>query len=154
MVKRGCGIVNRRATLCHAARNYCIKTYSVESFGNLLTRGNRHAYDSHMGNATEGSQMYYNALTKAVYAMGNQRLLTEAAILTGREEFEVAGFHQWLELGRCVAKGEHGAKIMMVCEKNEGEPVNGEQEKRRVMKMRTVFFRSLTVELAAQNVAA
>lgn len=92
--------------------------------------------------------MYVNALTNSVYSPRNQQILADSAALSGSEGFEVAGFKQWLELGRVVAKGQHGTKILMVCDKKGEQPADGsEPGKYKVCKTRTVFFRSQTVEL-------
>lgn len=99
--------------------------------------------------------MYVNALTRSVYSAKNQQLLADAAMLSGSDSLEVAGFRQWLELGRCVAKGQHGTKILMVCEKKGEAPADGtEPGKYRVCKTRTVFFKSQTVEIQSNTEAA
>lgn len=96
--------------------------------------------------------MYFNALTKQIYGPTNQQRLDEAALLLGVECHKVAGFKQWLELGRVVRKGEHGTKILMVCDK-KGSPEtttsDGEISKHKVCKSRTVFFETQTTELQA-----
>ena len=99
--------------------------------------------------------MYVNALTRSFYSPRNQALLAASAALAGADCFDVAGFNQWLELGRCVAKGQHGTKILMVCEKKGEAPADGsEPGKYRVCKTRTVFFKSQTVELGTSEKAA
>ena len=100
--------------------------------------------------------MFRNALTGHVYSGNNQEALTLAAAMGGvpENEFEVAGFRQWLELGRVVAKGQHGTKILMVlAKKDEGQVKAGIEnpERRKVLKTATVFFRSQTVELQAKG---
>lgn len=103
--------------------------------------------------------MYVNALTHAVYSGKNQQLLAESAILSGieydpskPETVLVAGFQQWLALGRVVAKGQHGTKILMVVDKKDEQPRadGAEPAKRKVLKTRAVFFFAQTVELPAK----
>jgi len=96
---------------------------------------------------------YYNPLTKAGYSPKNCQLLAEAQLLTGDECQEVAGFKQWLELGRCVEKGQHGTRIMMVCDKKTKDS-DGTEGKKKVCKGRAVFFKSQTVELVEKVQAA
>ncbi len=55
--------------------------------------------------------MFQNALTNQGYSAKNNQLLLEGQLLLGAEDLEVAGFKQWLELGRCVAKGQHGTTV-------------------------------------------
>lgn len=98
--------------------------------------------------------MYHNALTKQAYSPRNQQLLADSAALSGFEGFEVAGFRQWLELGRVVAKGQHGTRIYMVCTKKGKPDDNGEPKRFQVMKTRTVFFAEQTVEIATETAAA
>ena len=92
--------------------------------------------------------MFINALTKSEYSPRNSAILAMASGSNPDAIVQVAGFKQWLELGRCVAKGEHGTHILMVCAKNnkdsEGQDTG---TKRQVCKSRTVFFESQTVEL-------
>ena len=90
--------------------------------------------------------MFSNALTNQGYSTRNNQLLLEGQLLLGAEDSEVAGFKQWLELGRCVAKGQHGTTVYMVVPKKVIKQ-NGAEEKKPVIKRRTVFFRSQTVEL-------
>lgn len=91
--------------------------------------------------------MFFNALTQQQYSPKNCQLLAESQLLLGNnEDFEVAGFKQWLELGRCVQKGQHGTKIFMVVPKKLKSP-EGDEEKVSVMKKRTVFFKSQTAPL-------
>ena len=71
--------------------------------------------------------MYYNALTKAFYSTRNQQILADSAALSGFDGFGVAGFRQWLELGRVVSKGQHGTKILMVCDKKDDQPADGSE---------------------------
>lgn len=95
---------------------------------------------------------YHNAVTRSVYSPRNAAILHEAAMLSGHECKAVAGFKQWLEVGRVVKKGEHGTKIYMVVDKKgeetQEQPQAGEEAgKFRVLKTRTVFFESQTVPL-------
>ncbi len=90
--------------------------------------------------------MFSNALTNQGYSTKNNQLLLEGQLLLGAEDLEVAGFKQWLELGRCVAKGQHGTTVYMVVPKKVTNQ-NGAEEKKAVIKRRTVFFRSQTIEL-------
>ncbi len=90
--------------------------------------------------------MFQNALTNQGYSTKNSRLLLESQLLLGADDLEVAGFKQWLELGRCVAKGQHGTTVYMVVPKKVTSQ-SGAEEKKSVIKRRTVFFRSQTVEL-------
>ena len=94
--------------------------------------------------------MFQNALTNQGYSAKNNQLLLEGQLLLGAEDLEVAGFKQWLELGRCVAKGQHGTTVYMVVPKKVTNQ-NGAEEKKSVIKRRTVFFRSQTVELGATS---
>ena len=89
--------------------------------------------------------MFQNALTNNGYSAKNNQLLLEGQLLLGAEEFEVAGFKQWLELGRCVAKGQKGTPVYMVVPKKITKR-DGTEEKKPVIK-RTVFFKSQTIEL-------
>lgn len=99
--------------------------------------------------------MYVNALTRSAYSSRNQQLLADSAMLSGFESTEVAGFKQWLELGRVVAKGQKGTKILMVCDKKGDQPEDGsEPGKYKVCKSRTVFFADQTVELAQTSKVA
>lgn len=108
--------------------------------------------------------MYRNALTQSAYSGKNQKLLQDAAALAGIESTKVAGFKQWLELGRVVKKGEHGTKLIMVCDKKLGDEkagdvkvqdsASGEPAKYRVCKTVTVFFESQTTELQQEASAA
>ena len=90
---------------------------------------------------------YYNALTKKEYSANNTQLIHEDAQLKGIEDLEVAGYRQWNDLGRCVKKGEHGTTIYMVVTKKEKNKRTGKVEDKKVMKRRTVFFKSQTEEL-------
>ncbi len=90
--------------------------------------------------------MFQIALTNNGYSAKNNQLLLESQLLLGAEEFEVAGFKQWLELGRCVAKSQRGTTVYMVVPKKVAKR-DGTEEKKSVIKRRTVFFRSQTVEL-------
>lgn len=90
---------------------------------------------------------FHNALTRQVYSSKNAQLLFESALLAGHECRAVAGFKQWLELGRCVARGQHGTKIYMVVDKKDEPREGAEPGKHKVMKMRTVFFECQTVPL-------
>ena len=92
--------------------------------------------------------MFQNALTKQGYSPRNTALL--AASQPEADDYEVAGFRQWLELGRCVAKGQHGTSIVMIVPKKI-ERSDGSVEKKPVMKSRRVFFRSQTVELGGTS---
>ena len=94
--------------------------------------------------------MFQNALTNQGYSTKNNQLLLEGQLLLGAEDLEVAGFKQWLELGRCVAKGQHGTTVYMVVPKKVTNQ-NGAEEKKSVIKRRTVFFRSQTVELGVTS---
>jgi len=92
--------------------------------------------------------MFVNALTKSGYSPKNNALLEESQMLLGTESTIVAGFKQWLELGRVVEKGQHGTKIGMVCDKKSDKAdANGDPKKSKVFKSRTVFFESQTTEL-------
>lgn len=86
---------------------------------------------------------FYNALTRQVYSPKNAALLYEAAALAGIEGKAVAGFKQWLELGRVVKKGQHGTHIFMIVERRD-DPNNADSEKRKVPKGAVVFFESQT----------
>lgn len=55
---------------------------------------------------------------------------------------QVAGFHKWLELGRCVRKGEHGITIFAPCFKKVEE--GGEEKSVAYFKTTTVFDVSQT----------
>ena len=85
--------------------------------------------------------MFQNALTNNGYSAKNNQLLLEGQLLLGAEEFEVAGFKQWLELGRCAAKGQKGTTVYMVVPKKVAKR-DGTEEKKSVIKRRTVFLRS------------
>ena len=94
--------------------------------------------------------MFQNALTNQGYSAKNNQLLLEGQLLLGAEDLEVAGFKQWLELGRCVAKGQHGTAIVMIVPKKI-ERSDGSVEKKPAMKSRRVFFRSQTIELGGTS---
>ncbi len=94
--------------------------------------------------------MFQNALTNQGYSTKNSQLLLQSQLLLGSEDLEVAGFKQWLELGRCVAKGQHGTSVYMVVPKKVIKQ-NGAEEKKPVIKRRIVFFRSQTVELGGTS---
>lgn len=93
---------------------------------------------------------YYNALTRQAYSAKNATLLHEAATLAGIECKAVAGFRQWLELGRVVKKGQHGTKIYMVVDKKD-DATNKESDKHKVVKGATVFFHTQTIPLEGQS---
>lgn len=91
---------------------------------------------------------YHNALTRQCYSARNADLLHEAAMFAGHECRAVAGFRQWLELGRVVMRGQHGTKIYMVVDKkDEHQPDATDVHKSKVLKMRTVFFECQTQPL-------
>ena len=94
--------------------------------------------------------MFQNALTDQGYSTRNSQLLLDSQLLMGSEDLDVAGFKQWLELGRCVAKGQKGTTIYMIVPKKVTNQ-NGAEEKKSVLKRRTVFFRSQTVELGGTS---
>ena len=94
--------------------------------------------------------MFQNALTNQGYSTKNSQLLLESQLLLGADDLEVAGFKQWLEMGRCVAKGQTGTTIYMIVPKKVTNQ-NGAEEKKSVLKRRTVFFRSQTVELGGTS---
>ena len=87
--------------------------------------------------------MFYNPVTNNEYSGKNTQILTEARALMGIEDFEVAGFKQWLEVGRCVQKGQRGTRILMACDKK----IESSDEKKKVFKGRTVFFKSQTAPI-------
>lgn len=88
---------------------------------------------------------YYNPTTGSTYSPKNCALLAASQLLSGDDCQEVAGFKQWLDIGRCVAKGQHGTHILMVCDK-KFDTGDGGEEKQKVCKRRTVFFKSQTTE--------
>ncbi len=94
--------------------------------------------------------MFQNALTNQGYSTKNSQLLLESQLLLGAEDLEVAGFKQWLELGRCVETGQKGTTIYMLVPKKVTTQ-NGAEEKKSVIKRRAVFFRSQTVELGGTS---
>ena len=91
--------------------------------------------------------MFYNALTGSGYSPKNvDRLMAEYDGPETDQPIRVAGFRQWLKVGRVVRKGQHGHKIaMMVAKKVKAK--DGETERKQVMKLTTVFFEHQTTEL-------
>lgn len=92
---------------------------------------------------------FHNAVTGALYSAKNAEILQQAAALAGIEDRGVAGFQQWLSKGRCVRKGQHGTRIMMVVSKKEEQAPEEKKEpaKRRVLKTAVVFFESQTAPI-------
>ena len=95
------------------------------------------------------TNQYYNPTTGSTYSPKNCALVAASQLLTGDDCYEVAGFKQWLDTGRCVSKGQHGTHIYMFCDKKIKTP-DGDEEKKKVCKQRTVFFKSQTSELESQ----
>jgi len=81
--------------------------------------------------------MFTNGTNQHVYSARNTQSLAEALQRNGWTATEFAGFHQWIQAGRVVKKGEKGTAIEMFGEKKIES--NGVNEKRKVRKVKFVF---------------
>lgn len=73
----------------------------------------------------------YNAVTGAEYKGGN------VIRLSGAEKW--ATFKQWLSVGKCVRKGEHGEKILVVKESVRKDKKTGKEVRGTAVRSYTVF---------------
>jgi antirestriction protein ArdC len=59
--------------------------------------------------------MFTNGTNQHVYSARNTQILAEALQRNGWTSTQFAGFHQWLQAGRIVKKGEKGTPNRDVC---------------------------------------
>lgn len=99
---------------------------------------------------TDTLAMPYNATTGAEYRGGNIERLLMAEIGNGYGNGGWAGFHQWIEAGRVVRKGEHGTHCLTVVTVDE-KKTDGTAKTTRKPRGFVVFHYDQTDELQPRS---